>query len=73
MASPSALLALPLAPWDPVFLTGLHAAPTLNNYTGDDDWYMETGATAHMFAHPDNLDSFTPVTTDRRIIIGDSS
>ena len=34
---------------------------------------MDTGATAHMFAHPGNLASFTPVTTDRLIIVGDSS
>ena len=34
---------------------------------------MDTGATAHMFAHPDNLASFTPVTTVRRIIVGDGS
>ncbi len=34
---------------------------------------MDTGATAHMFAHPGNLASFTPVSTDRRIIVGDGS
>ena len=34
---------------------------------------MDTGATAHMFAHPSNLASFTPVSTDRRIIVGDGS
>ena len=34
---------------------------------------MDTGATAHMFAHLGNLASFTPVTTDRRIIVGDGS
>ena len=34
---------------------------------------MDTGATAHMFAHPRNLASFTPVSTDRRIIVGDGS
>ena len=37
------------------------------------DWYMDTGATAHMFAHPGNLASFTLVTTDHRIIVGDGS
>nr|XP_020157687.1 uncharacterized protein LOC109743008 [Aegilops tauschii subsp. strangulata] len=65
--------ALPPAPWDPALLTALHTAPTPNNYTGGGDWYMDTGATAHMFAHPGNLASFTPVTTDRRIIVGDGS
>ena len=34
---------------------------------------MDIGATAHMFAHPDNLAFFTPVTIDRRIIVGDGS
>ena len=32
---------------------------------------MDTGVTAHMFAHPGNLASFTPVTTDHRIIVGE--
>ena len=61
------------APWDPVLLTALHVAPTPNNYTGGANWYMDTGATAHMSAHPGNLASFTPVLTDRRIIVGDGS
>nr|XP_020162321.1 vegetative cell wall protein gp1-like [Aegilops tauschii subsp. strangulata] len=52
MASPSPSPTLPPTPWDLVLLTRLHAARTLNNYTGGDDWYMDTGATAHMFAHP---------------------
>src|SRR3954469_10879260 len=34
---------------------------------------MDTGATAHMFADPGNLAASTPVTTDRRIIVGDGS
>ena len=34
---------------------------------------MDSGATVHIFAHPGNLASFTPVTTDRRIIVGDGS
>nr|XP_020169284.1 SH3 domain-containing protein C23A1.17-like [Aegilops tauschii subsp. strangulata] len=72
MASPSPSPALPSAPWDPVLLPALHAAPTPNNYTGG-DWYMDTGATAHMFAHPGNFAFFTPVSTDRRIIVGDGS
>nr|XP_020192839.1 vegetative cell wall protein gp1-like [Aegilops tauschii subsp. strangulata] len=73
MASPSPSPALPSVPWDPVLLPALHAAPTTNNYTGGGDWYMDTGATAHMFSHPDNLASFTHVSTDRRIIVGDGS
>nr|XP_020164045.1 vegetative cell wall protein gp1-like [Aegilops tauschii subsp. strangulata] len=37
MASPSPSPALPPAPWDPVLLPALHAAPTPNNYTGGGD------------------------------------
>nr|XP_020164560.1 actin cytoskeleton-regulatory complex protein PAN1-like [Aegilops tauschii subsp. strangulata] len=73
MASPSPSPALLPAPWDPVLLPALHAAPTPNNYTGGGDWYMDTGATAHMFGHHGNLASFTPVSTDRRIIVGGGS
>ncbi|XP_020193718.1 uncharacterized protein [Aegilops tauschii subsp. strangulata] len=73
MASPPPSPALPPAPWDPALLAVLHTAPTPNNYTGGGDWYMDTGATTHMFAHPGNLASFTPITTDRRIIVGDDS
>lgn len=63
MASPFPSPALPPAPWDPVLLPALHAAPTPNNYTGGDDWYMDTGATAHMFAHPgrSNQDGTSPM------------
>nr|XP_020180890.1 translation initiation factor IF-2-like [Aegilops tauschii subsp. strangulata] len=37
MMSPSPSLALPPARWDPVLLTGMHATPTPNNYTGGGD------------------------------------
>ena len=70
MAPPSPSPALLPAPWDPALLAALHTAPMPNNYTGGSDWYMDTGATAHMFAHPGNLASFP---TDRRIIVGDGS
>ncbi|XP_044328198.1 transcription initiation factor TFIID subunit 4 [Triticum aestivum] len=72
-APPPPSPALPPAPWDPVLLSALHTAPTSNNYTGGGDWYIDTRATPHMFAHPVNLASFTPVTTDRRIIVDDGS
>nr|XP_040258224.1 formin-like protein 20 [Aegilops tauschii subsp. strangulata] len=44
--------ALPPAPWDPALLAALHTAPTPQQYTGGGDWYMDTGATAHMVANP---------------------
>ncbi|XP_020181795.1 uncharacterized protein [Aegilops tauschii subsp. strangulata] len=40
------------APWDPALLAALHTAPSPSSYTGGGDWYMDTGATAHMAAYP---------------------
>ncbi|KAM0826009.1 hypothetical protein ACQ4PT_069161 [Festuca glaucescens] len=45
-------LAPPPAPWDPALLAALHSAPTPSIYTGGSDWHMDTGASAHMAAHP---------------------
>nr|XP_020176443.1 uncharacterized protein LOC109762042 [Aegilops tauschii subsp. strangulata] len=44
--------ALPPAPWDPALLADLHNAPMPQQHTGGGDWYMDTGATAHMAANP---------------------
>ncbi|KAM0908576.1 hypothetical protein ACQ4PT_015368 [Festuca glaucescens] len=47
--------ALPLAapsPWDPALYTALQYAPPPGSYTGGGDWFMDTGASAHMAAHP---------------------
>nr|XP_040252221.1 translation initiation factor IF-2-like [Aegilops tauschii subsp. strangulata] len=43
---------LPPAPWDPALLAALHTAPFASSYTGGGEWYMDTGATAHMAAYP---------------------
>ncbi|KAM3295609.1 hypothetical protein ACQJBY_038098 [Aegilops geniculata] len=43
---------LPPAPWDPALLAALHTAPSPSGYTGGGDWYMDSGATAHMAAYP---------------------
>nr|XP_051220119.1 uncharacterized protein LOC127337206 [Lolium perenne] len=43
---------MPPAPWDPALLAALHAAPTPTAYAGGGDWHMDTGASAHMAAHP---------------------
>nr|XP_020177440.1 submaxillary gland androgen-regulated protein 3A-like [Aegilops tauschii subsp. strangulata] len=40
------------APWDPAVLAALHSAPSPSNYGGGGDWCMDSGATAHMTAHP---------------------
>ena len=50
-------------PWDPALLAALHSAPSPSSYGGGGDWYMDSGATAHMTAHPGNLTSATPVHT----------
>ncbi|XP_073353640.1 uncharacterized protein [Aegilops tauschii subsp. strangulata] len=39
-------------PWDPALLAALHSAPSPRSYGGGGDWYMDSGATAHMTAHP---------------------
>nr|XP_020172110.1 skin secretory protein xP2-like [Aegilops tauschii subsp. strangulata] len=39
-------------PWDPTLLAALHSAPSPSSYGGGGDWYMDSGATAHMTAHP---------------------
>ncbi|KAK1604353.1 hypothetical protein QYE76_028026 [Lolium multiflorum] len=39
-------------PWDPALLTTLQSAPSAGAYGGGGDWFMDTGASAHMDAHP---------------------
>ncbi|XP_073355159.1 uncharacterized protein [Aegilops tauschii subsp. strangulata] len=39
-------------PWDLALLAALHSAPSPSSYGGGGDWYMDSGATAHMTAHP---------------------
>ncbi|XP_071677302.1 uncharacterized protein [Lolium perenne] len=64
---------MPPAPWDPALLAALHAAPTPTAYAGGGDWHMDTGASAHMAAHPGILHTSRPVTTSTRITVGDGS
>nr|XP_020168460.1 uncharacterized protein LOC109753949 [Aegilops tauschii subsp. strangulata] len=70
-APPPVPAQLPPAPWDPALLAALHSAPSPSNYGGGGDWYMDTGATAHMASHPGNLASSFPVTTSNPITFGD--
>ncbi|KAK1683172.1 hypothetical protein QYE76_044020 [Lolium multiflorum] len=39
------------ASWDPALLSALQSVPTAGAYGGG-DWFMDTGASAHMAAHP---------------------
>ena len=57
-------------PWDPTLLAALHSAPSPSSYGGGGDWYMDSGATAHMTSHPGNLTSATPLHTSTRITVG---
>ncbi|KAK1692863.1 hypothetical protein QYE76_009560 [Lolium multiflorum] len=43
-------------PWDPALLTALQSAGA---YGGGGDWFMDTGASAHMAAHPDVATTLT--------------
>lgn len=63
------------APWDPTLPAALHSAPSPSPslYEGGGVWYMDSGATAHMTAHPGNLSSSTPVNTPTRITVGNGS
>nr|XP_040256239.1 vegetative cell wall protein gp1-like [Aegilops tauschii subsp. strangulata] len=39
-------------PWDPTLLAAQHSAPSPSSSVIGGDWYMDSGATAHMAAHP---------------------
>ncbi|XP_073355420.1 uncharacterized protein [Aegilops tauschii subsp. strangulata] len=55
-------------PWDPALLAALHSAPSPSSYGGGGDWYMDSGATAHMTAHPvTNLVSVRRLTRENPI------
>ena len=60
-------------PWDPSLLVALQSAPTPNTCTGGGDWFMDSGATAHMFSNLGNLTSFSPTNIATRITLGDGS
>ncbi|XP_071685263.1 uncharacterized protein [Lolium perenne] len=42
----------PTAHWDPALYTALQHAPSPGAYSGGGDGFMDTGASAHMAAHP---------------------
>nr|XP_051221235.1 uncharacterized protein LOC127339415 [Lolium perenne] len=53
----------PTAHWDPALYTALQHAPSPGAYSGGGDWFMDTGASAHMAAHPGRPypDGFAPL------------
>ncbi|XP_071681837.1 uncharacterized protein [Lolium perenne] len=57
-------------PWDPALLNALQSAPSAGAYGGGGDWFMDTGASTHMAAHPGNLSFSTPASSSSRIIVG---
>ncbi|XP_071680137.1 uncharacterized protein [Lolium perenne] len=46
------ILQAPTAHWDPALYTTLQYAPSPGAYSGGGDWFIYTGASAHMAAHP---------------------
>ncbi|KAM0862705.1 hypothetical protein ACQ4PT_045088 [Festuca glaucescens] len=55
---------------DPVLYAALQQAPAPGSYAGGGDWFMDTGASSHMAAHPGNLSHSFPTSTESRIIVG---
>nr|XP_040256741.1 COPII coat assembly protein SEC16-like [Aegilops tauschii subsp. strangulata] len=49
------------APRDPTLLAAQHSAPSPSSSVGGGDWYMDSGATAHMAAHPDLVTNLVSV------------
>nr|XP_051202002.1 uncharacterized protein LOC127315565 [Lolium perenne] len=60
----------PQPAWDPALFAALQQAPTPGSYAGGGDWFMDTGASSHMTAHPGNLSHYFPTSTESRIIVG---
>jgi hypothetical protein len=63
----------PTAHWDPALYTALQHAPSPGAYSGGGDWFMDTGASAHMVAHTGNLSTSSPTSTSSRIIVGNGA
>jgi hypothetical protein len=63
----------PTAHWDSALYTALQHAPSPGAYSGGGDWFMDTGASAHMAAHPGNLSTSSPTSTSSRIIVGNGA
>nr|XP_051196486.1 uncharacterized protein LOC127309804 [Lolium perenne] len=65
----------PMAHWDPVLYTALQHAPSPGAYSGGGDWFMDTGASAHMAAHPvspqlvQNLVSIKTLSRDNSVTV----
>ena len=59
--------------YDPALLFALHATPSPSAYNGGGDWYMDTGAAAHMASNPGILSRAAPYPFSSRIMVGDGS
>lgn len=52
---------------------GLYSAfntMSINSNTGGGDWFLDTGATSHMAAHPGILSTHSPIPVPRQIVVG---
>nr|XP_040258918.1 formin-2-like [Aegilops tauschii subsp. strangulata] len=57
-------------PWDPALLAAQHSASLPSSPVGGGDWYMDSGATAHMTAHPvTNLVSVRRLTRENPLTV----
>nr|XP_040252347.1 uncharacterized protein LOC109783277 [Aegilops tauschii subsp. strangulata] len=54
--------------YDLALLSALHAAPSPSTYNGGGDWYMDTGAAAHMASNPGILSHASPYPFNSRIM-----
>ncbi|XP_071685281.1 uncharacterized protein [Lolium perenne] len=65
----------PTVPWDPALYTALQYAPSPGAYSSGGEWFMDTGACAHMAAHPvspqlvQNLVSVKTLSRDNSITV----
>jgi hypothetical protein len=59
--------------WDPALYATLQQAPAPGAYAGGGDWFLDSGASTHMAAHPGNLSHSFPTSTDSRIIVGNGA
>ena len=60
-------------PVDPTLFTALQRAPMDGSHSGGGDWFIDSGATAHMASNPGILSSATPTPPSTRIVVGNGA
>jgi hypothetical protein len=59
--------------WGPALYAALQQAPAPGAYAGSGDWFLDSGASTHMAAHPGNLSHSFPTSTESHIIVGNGA